>query len=221
MAARSYKVPILLPADPIALLEAATKQYVDFSAIPIFATTAARDSAWVSPPNGAFCVTTDTGVMWQRISGTWYPRPGRAMAAHGYPTTTTNIFTATWTQIPIAALGTGTTLITLSGNGLRCPYAGFYRANGAVSLNAQTGGNIRRADIKTSGGMSIGQSSSPPVLGGHTNIITVNTPAIVMSAGEIVTLHCYQDSGATMVAQIPGASEYQSYLSLEYIGASV
>lgn len=68
---RGFKVPILLPADPTAALEAATKQYVDNAPVfRVFATTTARD-AWASPPNGALAITTDTNSLWQRQSGAW------------------------------------------------------------------------------------------------------------------------------------------------------
>jgi len=49
------------------------------NAPPIFASTAARDAAWPSPPNGAMCTTTDTGALWQRISGVWY-KPNSLLA---------------------------------------------------------------------------------------------------------------------------------------------
>jgi hypothetical protein len=35
-----------------------------------FASTTARD-AWTNPPNGAMCVTTDTGTTWLRRGGVW------------------------------------------------------------------------------------------------------------------------------------------------------
>lgn len=45
--------------------------YVADQIVAQFASTAARDAGWLSPPNGAFCVTTDTNTKWQRVSGAW------------------------------------------------------------------------------------------------------------------------------------------------------
>jgi hypothetical protein len=38
----------------------------------VFTSTAVRDTQWPSPPNGACCVTTDTGTFWQRAGTTWW-----------------------------------------------------------------------------------------------------------------------------------------------------
>lgn len=37
----------------------------------VFSTPAERDAQWAAPPNGASCVTLDTGTTWQRIAGAW------------------------------------------------------------------------------------------------------------------------------------------------------
>jgi hypothetical protein len=38
----------------------------------VFATAAVRDAQWANPPNGAECITLDTGTKWERINGQWY-----------------------------------------------------------------------------------------------------------------------------------------------------
>jgi len=37
----------------------------------VFATAAERDAQWAAPPNGAECVTLDTGTTWYRLAGAW------------------------------------------------------------------------------------------------------------------------------------------------------
>lgn len=54
------------------VLAADFNAYVQNQAVPQFTTTAQRDAQWAAPPNGAFCVTVDTGTVWQRFTGLWY-----------------------------------------------------------------------------------------------------------------------------------------------------
>lgn len=42
---------------------------------PVFATTTERDTVWPGAPNGAMCITLDTGEIWQRNGGAWTPPP--------------------------------------------------------------------------------------------------------------------------------------------------
>jgi hypothetical protein len=37
----------------------------------VFASVAERDAQWSAPPNGATCVTLDTGTTWNRLAGAW------------------------------------------------------------------------------------------------------------------------------------------------------
>lgn len=43
---------------------------------PVFASKAALDAAWVSPPDGAHAYTTTEKMDWIRISGSWVRSPG-------------------------------------------------------------------------------------------------------------------------------------------------
>ena len=63
-------------------------------AVPRFATVAARDTAWTSPPNGARCITTDTYTTWVRMAGTWVAT--RTVVGQGYDEAG---------DIPISAVG--------------------------------------------------------------------------------------------------------------------
>lgn len=49
--------------------------------IQVFASVAERDAAWVTPPNGATCVTLDTGWRWRRQAGVWRADPARGLAS--------------------------------------------------------------------------------------------------------------------------------------------
>lgn len=45
-----------------------------------FASVADRDTSWPAPPNGAHCVTVDTGTLWQRGTSAWFAiRPSQAV----------------------------------------------------------------------------------------------------------------------------------------------
>jgi hypothetical protein len=41
--------------------------------LQVFATAAERDQQWPAAPNGAICVTLDTGQHWRHLGGAWYP----------------------------------------------------------------------------------------------------------------------------------------------------
>jgi hypothetical protein len=61
--------------------------YAQNQVVPQFTTTAQRDTQWPTPPNSAFCVTQDTGTLWQR-SGTAWVTPFKRLA---YITRTTAV----------------------------------------------------------------------------------------------------------------------------------
>jgi hypothetical protein len=48
--------------------------------LQVFATVAERDAQWAAAPNGAQCVTLDTGHIWLRQAGVWRLAPGREYA---------------------------------------------------------------------------------------------------------------------------------------------
>lgn len=54
------------------VLAADFQTYVQGQVCPAFTNVAQRDSQWSAPPNGAVCVTVDTGRFWQRIGGVWW-----------------------------------------------------------------------------------------------------------------------------------------------------
>ena len=57
---------------------------------PRTARAAQRDSQWAAPPNGAACITTDTGSQWQRIGGVWY-RPFSVLGSAQIATNTGSV----------------------------------------------------------------------------------------------------------------------------------
>lgn len=59
------------------VLAADFNTYLQNQVVPAFTNVAQRDSQWAAPPNGAVCVTVDTGTCWQRIGGTWFRVFGR------------------------------------------------------------------------------------------------------------------------------------------------
>jgi hypothetical protein len=76
----------------------------------VFATVAERDSQWPSPPNGAHCVTLDTGTVWLRRAGVWAATAGQlvgkgtgAIADVGYTSTgLRDLFLVSVTAVPYA-----------------------------------------------------------------------------------------------------------------------
>lgn len=60
----------------------------------VFASVAERDSQWPAPPNGAACITLDTGTTWYRVAGAWvasYPPLGFVTSWNGPGSQDTNI----------------------------------------------------------------------------------------------------------------------------------
>lgn len=108
---------------------------------PIFATAAARDAAWTSPPNGARCTTIDTYTEWLRKAGTWVPLPGTGLnpRAWGLLTGGTAIPTGANVVTPIDAPSQAVG-ITKSGNRLTIPYDGTYLVSVGLTCGTTIGG---------------------------------------------------------------------------------
>jgi hypothetical protein len=54
----------------------------------VFASNAERDSQWPAVPDGAVCVTVDTGILWLRRAGVWVAiSPGALPTAYSVATT--------------------------------------------------------------------------------------------------------------------------------------
>jgi hypothetical protein len=71
--------------------------------LQVFATVAERDSQWPTAPNGATCVTLDTGRQWIRIAGGWQPAWPRLVSALALSTTGT-VTSTTPIDVPGASI---------------------------------------------------------------------------------------------------------------------
>jgi hypothetical protein len=50
--------------------------------LQVFATVAERNAQWLTPPDGATCITLDTYTVWRRRAGAWvYANPGGLLGA--------------------------------------------------------------------------------------------------------------------------------------------
>lgn len=58
--------------------------------VQLFVSVAERDASGWAPANGAMCVTQDTGILWQRVAGSWQSR--RPMTVGGVANQTTDGF---------------------------------------------------------------------------------------------------------------------------------
>lgn len=56
------------------VLAADFNTYLQNQVVPVFTSTAQRDSQWPSPPDGAHCVVIASGIstLYRRIAGVWY-----------------------------------------------------------------------------------------------------------------------------------------------------
>lgn len=108
------------------VLAADFNSYVQNQLTPTFTGTAQRDAQWASPPNGAVCITVDTGAFWQRIGGVWY----KPFSQLGYAQTTAATNGITGAGADIAGLSV--TLTMPAGRRIRIA-AYCSRLNGAAS----------------------------------------------------------------------------------------
>lgn len=103
-----------------------------YQGLPVFASTTDRDANWTNPPNGARCVTVDTGIVYQRFPSLWYT-PNRTLARIVAPTINQNFntFTSPTVQLNIPAgrriVCAAKYFITSFGNGA----VGYMQINGA------------------------------------------------------------------------------------------
>ena len=84
-------VPTLNGTVPSLWVDTGTPQPMLSPSIPVFASTAARDSTWTTPYNGAMCVTTDTYAVWIYQSGAWQ-RQGVWTVGYQYGTTDVSVY---------------------------------------------------------------------------------------------------------------------------------
>src|SRR5262245_14085648 len=105
------------------VLAADFNNYVQNQVVPVFASATVRDTEWPSPPNGAVCVTLDTGTLYQRANAAWYT-PFRRIQAQTRSSATTSASAET--------VALTTTASVIPGNRLLRVQAGWYNAVGGV-----------------------------------------------------------------------------------------
>lgn len=218
MGARKFLTSILLPADPTVALEAATKQYVDYSSIPVFATTTARD-AWTTAPNGAICTTLDTYTQWIKIAGTWVPSGGVTPGAYIYRSSVYGVPNATWTTIPFTTTAFNN-MCTIGANSITVLHKGVYIITGQCWwAGGSAAGQWRAMKTITNGTWAVGQSVTQPSQQGPYQDVTA---VVALSPNDVVTMQAYQDWGNTMnVVGSNGATEIGTSLYVQWVSARV
>lgn len=151
------------------VLAADFNTYAQNQVVPQFTTTAQRDSQWSSPPNGAMCVTVDTGTYWQRVAGAWQKCFGRL----AQNSRTTSAGPAGTTD---ATLGVDITLSTPGNRLIRLE--GFVRgviiASGAGLISIKEGATtITQGQSPSAGASGVGSAvfvarTVQPTAGSHT-----------------------------------------------------
>lgn len=214
---RGFKVPILLPADPTALLEAATKQYVDFASVPRFASTAARDT-WSSPPNGAICVTTDTNTAWQRVAGVWLPTAGSVPFLRLTKNSQQNINSGAFTDIIWNTINDNRLFsFTVGSASITIPYAGYYLITSTISWRESAGGALRMNRIMNGAGFELATGQLGQFGAGYGVQVPVHA-ALGFNAGDTFKIDAYQDSGAALGVREATGSAANSVLAISWIG---
>lgn len=107
-----------------------------------FVSVAERDTEWTDAPDGAVCITLDTGSIFVRLDGAWttlhrgglhYARV-RRNAATSYPTGSTQVI---WDTVESDVEG----LYSTSTGFYTCPEDGLYSVDGQVSLTLSGAGS--------------------------------------------------------------------------------
>lgn len=106
-----------------ALIEPAWGNEIRDRTRQVFDTEGQRDSEWPAPPNGAECVTLDTGTTWSHLAGTW------VATSHSVATTSA-------AEVPIYSGGSAATMPNVT-----IPAAGNYLCIGTAGvINRATSG---------------------------------------------------------------------------------
>lgn len=141
-----------------------------YQGLPIFASVADRDATWTTPPDGASCITADTGTQWQRQSGVWFT-PFRTLARIIAPTTHLAIGNppGTWSSPTVS--------LTLPANRRITVFAHYYistlgegaAASFVIDGTSQFGSLFSTRVVPASSSVMLGQNSFvTPATGAHT-----------------------------------------------------
>lgn len=147
------------------VLAADFNTYLQNQCVPAFTNTAQRDSQWPSPPNGAVCVTVDTGTYWQRAAGAWM----RPFGVWGYAEATTTQGSIAGTVVDLTGL-----TVTYTSPGLR-----RVRVTVQTALQSTVAGDYGRVDITDSSGTVTYQSAQTSLGSSSTAVscVAIETPA--------------------------------------------
>jgi hypothetical protein len=183
------------------VLAADFNTYAQNQVVPQFTNTAQRDAQWVSPPNGALCVTVDTGSVWQRIGGVWY-KPYSLLG-------TASITSQTGAVLAETSIGTNVTVTIPAGRRIRLTVntrglvmnatnnAGFLRIKEGASIFTEC--QYAAAGSQTSSGGTFGVSIAPSG-GTHTYGVylaaSAGTAAVQAAPSYPTTLDVWDEGAA-------------------------
>lgn len=172
------------------VLAADFNTYMQNQVVPAFTGTAQRDTQWISPPDGAMCVTVDTGTRWQRVGSTWY-RPNSTLARVVASAQVTGIGTGGYdlTSTSAIAIPAGRRIAVVA-------HLNFSGSGGGVYTAAKMDGTVQTSRIAqintlspTAGEILEGQCPLTPSAGSHTFTISI------VGVGGTVTLEGAADPG--------------------------
>lgn len=133
------------------VLAADLNSYLQSQSVPQFTNVAQRDSQWPAPPNGAVCVTVDTGTLWQRTISAWI----RPFGVWGYAEVTASQGSIAATVVDLTGL-----TVTYTSPGLR-----RVRITVNTALQSTVAGDYGRVDITDGTGSTTYQTAQAQVAG--------------------------------------------------------
>lgn len=166
------------------VLAADLNSYLQSQTVPQFTNVAQRDSQWASPPVGAFCVTVDTGTVWQRTSGAWI----RPFGVWGYA------------EVTAAQANIGATVVDLTGLSVAYTSPGLRRVRITVNtaLLSTVAGDYARVDVTDGSGASTYITSQAQL---SASAVSVTATAIEVAPAGAVTYkaRCVRSAGSGLI----------------------